>query len=86
MTGEQIRAARKNKGWTQAQLAEAAGITQSMLSMVESGAAEPSSGTLRRIATALGLEVQVRLIDPNALRAATSSTNEPVVAALEGVA
>jgi transcriptional regulator with XRE-family HTH domain len=63
MTGDQIRAARKRKGWTQDQLAQAAEISQPMLSMVESGTAQPSGATLNRIAAALGLQVKIALVE-----------------------
>jgi transcriptional regulator with XRE-family HTH domain len=53
--GAQIRAAREAHGLTLKALAEAVGVTPSLLSQVENDKAQPSLNTLRRVAVRLGL-------------------------------
>lgn len=52
-----IRRTRLEKGLTQVQLATAAGITQSTLSLIESGRSGASFQTAARLAAALGISV-----------------------------
>ena len=52
-TGDKIREARKKRGLTQVELAEAVGLRQSAVSMIESGRMEPSLATLNSLAAAL---------------------------------
>lgn len=52
-----LRAARKTRNLTQAQLAQAAGVAQGYLSDIEAGRRRGSPDTLGKIATALGLPV-----------------------------
>jgi len=52
---------RAKKGWSQAKLAEEAGLTQSTLSRIESGAQEPRAQTLVKIADALDVEYKALL-------------------------
>jgi transcriptional regulator with XRE-family HTH domain len=66
MTGQELREARRKKGWTQVQTAERLGVTQAYLSMLESGRrAMPSAlarlavDALHASATALPLRGQV---------------------------
>lgn len=57
-----LRRLRRLKGWTQQELADAAGVHVDTIHDLESGAArEPRPGTMRRIATALG--VPIRQVD-----------------------
>jgi transcriptional regulator with XRE-family HTH domain len=51
--GEAVRQFREKRGDTQEALASKAGITLSTLSVIERGRANPTWGTVRRIATAL---------------------------------
>ena len=51
--GNAVLAARANKGLSQAELSEITGIDQSDISKIERGVANPSVGTLTRIAEAL---------------------------------
>ena len=53
-TGKVISSLREDKGWSQRELAKAAGVSNSTISRVESGLVEADIGTLRRIAHALG--------------------------------
>lgn len=55
-TGELIRYVRKEKGMTQKQVADACGMADSAIRKYESGVQTPKLETLRRIATALGVE------------------------------
>ena len=54
--------ARKTNGLTQKQLAEKTGITQSDISKLENGGANPSLRTLRRLAAALGMRVKIEFV------------------------
>ena len=64
MTGNQIRQRRVQMGWTQAELAKAAGCGQAMISMIERGALEPSPVLHARIARCLA-ERNTRIAQPN---------------------
>jgi transcriptional regulator with XRE-family HTH domain len=55
--GEAIRALRSKRGDSQEKLAQAAGITPNMLSLIERGEGNPSWVTVRGIAAALGVPV-----------------------------
>jgi DNA-binding XRE family transcriptional regulator len=61
---KRIRETRKAGGLTQQQLAERSGIPQSHISRLEAGKHSPSGLTLRKLAKALGVAVQV--FDPSA--------------------
>ncbi|MDE7002931.1 MAG: helix-turn-helix domain-containing protein [Oscillospiraceae bacterium] len=58
---EQIRIARRGRGWTQEQLAEAIGVKRSVISKYENGAISPSIDTIQRIAEALGADISYLL-------------------------
>lgn len=51
-----IAAARIEKGWTQAQLAEALGVLQQQVARWETGESEPRVSTLKKIGVALGVD------------------------------
>ena len=51
--GEQIRRLRREKNFTQAELAERIGINKQNISRYESGKAEPRKSTLRKLAEVL---------------------------------
>jgi transcriptional regulator with XRE-family HTH domain len=53
--GQRIREERERAVLTQAELAEAAAINRSSLSMIESGREAPRPSTIRKIAQALGI-------------------------------
>ena len=53
MVGYAVAEARANKGYSQMELSNATGIDQSDISKIERGVANPSVGTLTRIADAL---------------------------------
>ena len=51
-----IALARREKGWTQGQLAEAIGVSQGLISKYEIGACVPTDETIHAIAKALGVQ------------------------------
>lgn len=59
--GRQIRLRRQEAGLTQAQLATRVGITQTVVSRVESGTGNPTLNLLNEIASALDTELDVSL-------------------------
>ena len=61
MVGNAVAAARARKGWSQKKLSEATGIDQSDLSKIERGIANPSVGTLKRIADALDAQLIISI-------------------------
>ena len=54
--------ARKNSGLTQKQLSEKTGITQGDISKIESGNANPSLKTLKRLAYAMDMKLKIEFI------------------------
>jgi len=52
LTGAQIRAARALIGWTQTQLAKAAGVSALSIKNIEAGKTDPKSSTLNAIQSA----------------------------------
>lgn len=57
---------REERGWTQQQLAQRAGIKQPRIAEIERGDANPTLLTISRIAQALGVTVDRLLIDSDA--------------------
>lgn len=60
--GQMIKDLRKEKGWTQKQLADALESKQQFVSALERGYENPSMDTISRVAHALGRTVQLRLV------------------------
>ena len=58
--GDIVKAQRKNKGWSQDQLADAANVSRPTVARIEAGSAV-STATLAKIAKALGIEVSVEI-------------------------
>lgn len=54
--GDEIRAARQERQWSQQQLAEVAGVSRPTVARVEGGE-DVSTATLEKVAAALGLRV-----------------------------
>lgn len=61
--GEVVSCTRYDSEVTQKQLSELTGIDQSDISKIERGAANPSVGTLKKIAKALGKELRISFVD-----------------------
>lgn len=57
IVGKEVRRRRKEKGWSQAQLAVYAESSQPTVNQIESGVRNPSTRTLEKIAQALGVEI-----------------------------
>ncbi len=53
-----VKELRRRKGWNQRDLAKASGVGQDTISSLESGRHEPRPSTLRKIAGALGVEIE----------------------------
>ncbi len=53
-----LRAAREGKGWTQAQLADAIGVSRKTVNTVENGVFVPSTVIALKLAQALGQPVE----------------------------
>jgi transcriptional regulator with XRE-family HTH domain len=53
--GELIRLLRRRKGWTQRDLAQAAGVTQTTIVRLEKGKRGAMISTIRKVAEALGV-------------------------------
>lgn len=62
-TAQRIKIARVEKGWTQKQLADAAGISQANLSRYEKGTVGPGGDIVDRIMTALGSTHTLAAVD-----------------------
>ena len=59
--GRTVRVLREQHGWSQAQLAAAAGMTQSAVARFEAGGTVPSLRVLDRLAQALDAELTVQV-------------------------
>jgi len=59
--GRAVRGLREQRGWSQTQLAAAAGMTQSAVARFEAGGTIPSLPVLGRLAHALDAELTVRV-------------------------
>ena len=57
-----IAEGREERDMTQKQLAEATGINQADISRLESGAANPSLRTLKRLAAGMGMALKVEFV------------------------
>ena len=66
--GRSIRKARKEKGWTQEQLADAIVVKRAVVSKYEKGLVELSTSKLQRIKEALGIEFNESKLSLNTLR------------------
>ena len=64
-----VRTARQRAGPSQTELAQRAGVTQSVISAYESGARQPSLPTLARLVAATGSDIEVRVCFSHDVRA-----------------
>ncbi|MEU9504819.1 helix-turn-helix transcriptional regulator [Micromonospora sp. NPDC048170] len=58
--GQDVRHLREHNGWSQDQLARAAGMTQSAVARFEAGGTVPTLPVLERLARALDMRLDVR--------------------------
>jgi transcriptional regulator with XRE-family HTH domain len=58
--GRAVRELRERHGWSQSQLAETAGMTQSAVARFEAGGIVPTLPVLERLAHALDVELKVQ--------------------------
>jgi len=58
--GAAVRALREDRGWSQTQLADASGMTQSAIARFEGGGTVPTLPVLERLADALNMELAVQ--------------------------
>jgi len=65
--GKRIEAARVARGWSQAQLAVAAGTSQSTVDRIEKGAGKRNSGAIITVMRALGLPIDTPPLTPASL-------------------
>jgi len=63
--------ARKTSGLTQSQLAERAGISQGDISKIETGNANPSLNTLKRLATGMDMRLRLEFLPADGQQAAS---------------
>ncbi|MBE1499614.1 ribosome-binding protein aMBF1 (putative translation factor) [Amycolatopsis lexingtonensis] len=59
--GAEVRTLREERGWTQTELAERAGMTQSAMARFEAGGTIPTLPVLERVATALQMRLSIAL-------------------------
>ena len=59
--GQRVKSRREELGWTQAHLADKAGVAQTTVSTVESRTKRPDAVTLNELAKAMGTTVDVLL-------------------------
>lgn len=60
--GQNVRQARKDKGWTQEQLAFEAGVKRAYLSEVENGQRNVSLDVVEKLAQALGVTASALMV------------------------
>lgn len=75
--GEAVRAERRRHGWTQAQLAERAGLHHNYVSLVERGNTAPALDTVVALADALGCRVSRLVAAAEARLEPTESVRMP---------
>lgn len=63
MGNDLIREARRRVGWTQSQLAEKAGTTQSAIARLESGRTSPAFDDVIRLLRVMGLDLDFMLVE-----------------------
>ena len=72
LTGERLRAARRERGLSLGALAEAAHVGKGSLSEIENGVRNPTLGTLYALAGALGVPLATLLADRPGVRVAST--------------
>ena len=82
--GEELKRLRREAGLTQRQLAELAGVSQSLIARIESGSVDPRASTLRRILAAIAeARGEVKVSEVMHSPVVTLDASEPVARAVE---
>ena len=71
--GEMVRLQRKKKGWNQSDLAEASGVSQAAISLIEKNRRSPTTDTLAMLAKSLGCTQALLLGEESAQREPTEN-------------
>jgi transcriptional regulator with XRE-family HTH domain len=66
LAGNVLRLGRVRRGWSQRELAAAAGVAPSTVGRIESGAVQPSLPTLAKLLAAADAELRVQVVDYDA--------------------
>ena len=84
-TPDELRARRERLGIRQTELAERAGISQSMVARIEAGSVDPRTSTIRKIVNVLNTAEQSRMTAAHVMHTPVFSVqaSEPVTRALE---
>ena len=73
--GEVIRQARKERGWTQTELADESGVSRPTVARIEANR-EVTTTTIAKVARALGLTMELRSEGPGSDRQAQSGSSQ----------
>jgi transcriptional regulator with XRE-family HTH domain len=74
---ETLKEIRRQKGWSQKDLADSSGVGQDTISGIESGRHEPRPSTLRKLAEALGVQVADFFREPAFPKAPAREAGQP---------
>ncbi len=66
--GQAIRHARKELGWSQAELSERSGVARPQISAIESAKADPKASTVIALLRSLDCEMEVHPVDRSQFR------------------
>ncbi|MFI0609304.1 MAG: helix-turn-helix domain-containing protein [Anaerolineae bacterium] len=80
--GERLRAARISKDWTQAQLTEASGVSQSLISQLERSATATGSEYTVRLSRALAVSPDWLADETGAMKPTTYAVTDPKLIAI----
>ncbi|MEM4700041.1 MAG: CBS domain-containing protein [Candidatus Nezhaarchaeales archaeon] len=84
--GKELKKLREEAGLTQRQLAQLAGVSQSLISRIERGTVDPRASTLRRIMNALAwARGEVKVIEVMHSPVVTVNASDPVEKAVEAM-
>lgn len=61
--GDELRRLRKERGWSQLEMTRHTGMPQAKISRLELGKGNPTLETIRKLADALGVRIEIRLVE-----------------------
>jgi len=73
---QRIKALRKSRGWSQNKLAHVSGLTSGHVSQIESGKRRPTLTSAIALATALGVNIDALLTNPQPQLDTVATTKE----------